>query len=65
MCLLIIVLKCALCATYPVLTTQEKLLLATRERDKGNDAFRAKDYEEAVTYYSRSAVFNIESSSLL
>ncbi|XP_075896881.1 sperm-associated antigen 1-like isoform X2 [Nelusetta ayraudi] len=37
-----------------LLTKQEKLLLANRERDKGNDAFRANDYEEAVTYYSRS-----------
>lgn len=46
---------------YPVLTEQEKLLLANRERDKGNDAFRANDYEEAVTYYSRSAKFIIGS----
>lgn len=43
-----------MCYLCPVLTKQEKLLLANRERDKGNDAFRAKDYEEAVTYYSRS-----------
>uniref|UniRef100_A0A087XZH1 Sperm associated antigen 1 n=1 Tax=Poecilia formosa TaxID=48698 RepID=A0A087XZH1_POEFO len=33
---------------------QEKLLLANREKDKGNEAFRANDYEEAVAYYSRS-----------
>lgn len=39
------------------LTQQEKHLLANREKDKGNDAFRAKDYEEAVAYYSRSAFF--------
>ncbi|KAF1387397.1 hypothetical protein PFLUV_G00078270 [Perca fluviatilis] len=37
-----------------LLTQQEKLLLSTREKDKGNEAFRAKDYEEAVAYYSRS-----------
>ncbi|GAA6217538.1 sperm-associated antigen 1 [Lates japonicus] len=37
-----------------LLTQQEKLLLANREKDKGNEAFRAKDYEEAVAYYSRS-----------
>ncbi|XP_074538770.1 sperm-associated antigen 1 isoform X2 [Halichoeres trimaculatus] len=36
------------------LSHQEKLLLANREKDKGNEAFRANDYEEAVTYYSRS-----------
>ncbi|XP_076593769.1 sperm-associated antigen 1 isoform X1 [Chaetodon auriga] len=37
-----------------LLTHQEKLLLANREKDKGNEAFRASDYEEAVAYYSRS-----------
>ncbi|XP_027872500.1 sperm-associated antigen 1 [Xiphophorus couchianus] len=36
------------------LSHQEKLLLANREKDKGNEAFRANDYEEAVAYYSRS-----------
>ncbi|KAM4633844.1 sperm-associated antigen 1 [Polymixia lowei] len=36
------------------LTDQEKHLLANREKDKGNEAFRANDYEEAVSYYSRS-----------
>uniref|UniRef100_A0A3P9Q9W2 Sperm associated antigen 1 n=1 Tax=Poecilia reticulata TaxID=8081 RepID=A0A3P9Q9W2_POERE len=37
-----------------LLSHQEKLLLANREKDKGNEAFRANDYEEAVAYYSRS-----------
>ncbi|KAM9852579.1 sperm-associated antigen 1-like [Aulostomus maculatus] len=37
-----------------LLTQEEKLLLANREKDKGNEAFRAKSYEEAVAYYSRS-----------
>ncbi|XP_045900678.1 sperm-associated antigen 1-like isoform X2 [Micropterus dolomieu] len=37
-----------------MLTQPEKLLLANREKDKGNEAFRANDYEEAVAYYSRS-----------
>ncbi|XP_034729847.1 sperm-associated antigen 1-like [Etheostoma cragini] len=36
------------------LTQQEKLLLSNREKDKGNEALIAKDYEEAVAYYSRS-----------
>ncbi|XP_012727966.2 sperm-associated antigen 1 [Fundulus heteroclitus] len=37
-----------------LLSQQEKLLLANREKDKGNEAFRANDYEEAVAYYTRS-----------
>lgn len=41
----------ALCS---VLTHQEKLHLANKEKIIGNEAFRAKDYEEAVAYYSRS-----------
>ncbi|KAM6968279.1 sperm-associated antigen 1 [Aplochiton taeniatus] len=36
------------------LSEQEKVVLADREKDKGNDAFRANDFEEAVAYYSRS-----------
>ncbi|KAJ0000077.1 hypothetical protein NQD34_011919 [Periophthalmus magnuspinnatus] len=36
------------------LAEREQLNLATREKDKGNEAFRAKDYEEAIAYYSRS-----------
>ncbi|XP_037309385.2 sperm-associated antigen 1-like [Pungitius pungitius] len=37
-----------------LLTEQEKLPLANREKAKGNEAFRANDFEEAVAYYSRS-----------
>ncbi|XP_070406953.1 sperm-associated antigen 1 isoform X3 [Nothobranchius furzeri] len=37
-----------------LLSQRQKLLLANREKDKGNEAFRAKDFKEAVTYYSRS-----------
>ncbi|XP_061633827.1 sperm-associated antigen 1 isoform X1 [Phyllopteryx taeniolatus] len=36
------------------LATEVRNLLAEREKDKGNEAFRANDYEEAVVYYSRS-----------
>ncbi|KAL2084785.1 hypothetical protein ACEWY4_020303 [Coilia grayii] len=36
------------------LTEQEKIVLANREKDKGNEAFKASDYEEAVAYYTRS-----------
>ncbi|XP_061674842.1 sperm-associated antigen 1-like isoform X2 [Syngnathoides biaculeatus] len=36
------------------LTTEVRNLLAKREKDKGNEAFRANDYEEAVVYYTRS-----------
>uniref|UniRef100_A0A4W4E1V0 Sperm associated antigen 1 n=1 Tax=Electrophorus electricus TaxID=8005 RepID=A0A4W4E1V0_ELEEL len=39
------------------LTRQEKAVLAHREKDKGNDAFRASDYEEAVAFYTRSVSF--------
>jgi len=42
----------------PVLSPNEKLLLANREKDKGNEAFRANDYEEAVAYYTRSGFLN-------
>lgn len=48
---------------HPVLTEQEKLFLATREKDKGNEAFRSKDYEEAVAYYSRSDLKTVHFSS--
>ncbi|XP_030638965.1 sperm-associated antigen 1 [Chanos chanos] len=36
------------------LTEQEKIQLADREKDKGNEAFRSNDYQEAVAYYTRS-----------
>ncbi|XP_051921538.1 sperm-associated antigen 1-like [Hippocampus zosterae] len=36
------------------LTAEVRHLLAEREKDKGNEAFRANDYEEAVAYYTRS-----------
>ncbi|XP_051574965.1 sperm-associated antigen 1 isoform X1 [Myxocyprinus asiaticus] len=36
------------------LSAQEKCVLARREKDKGNEAFRSGDYEEAAVYYSRS-----------
>lgn len=39
---------------FSVLTQQEKIVLANREKEKGNEAFKANDYEEAVSYYSRS-----------
>ncbi|KAJ8013414.1 hypothetical protein DPEC_G00053020 [Dallia pectoralis] len=36
------------------LSQQEKVIVANREKDKGNEAFKSNDYEEAVTYYTRS-----------
>ncbi|XP_077990089.1 sperm-associated antigen 1-like [Glandiceps talaboti] len=36
------------------LSSQERELKANREKDKGNEAFRANDYAEAEVYYSRS-----------
>ncbi|XP_045143166.1 sperm-associated antigen 1 [Echinops telfairi] len=35
-------------------TIREKDLLATREKEKGNEAFNSGDFEEAVMYYTRS-----------
>ncbi|XP_058868607.1 sperm-associated antigen 1 isoform X1 [Acipenser ruthenus] len=36
------------------LTDKEKNIIANREKDKGNEFFNAKDYEDAVVYYTRS-----------
>ena len=36
------------------LMDSEKSAKAEREKDKGNEAFRSGDYEEALTYYTRS-----------
>ncbi|XP_078396151.1 sperm-associated antigen 1-like [Cetorhinus maximus] len=36
------------------MTDQEKMILADREKDKGNEAFRAGDHKEALLYYTRS-----------
>ncbi|KAM4029327.1 sperm-associated antigen 1 [Anomaloglossus baeobatrachus] len=33
---------------------EEMKFLAEREKEKGNEAFRSGDYEEAISYYSRS-----------
>jgi len=36
------------------LSDELKEMKAEREKNKGNEAFRAGDYEEALIYYSRS-----------
>ncbi|XP_015711483.1 sperm-associated antigen 1 isoform X2 [Coturnix japonica] len=36
------------------MTEKEKIFFATREKEKGNEAFASGDYVEAVTYYTRS-----------
>ncbi|XP_064010086.1 sperm-associated antigen 1 [Pogoniulus pusillus] len=36
------------------MTKREKIFIATREKEKGNEAFAAGDYVEAVLYYTRS-----------
>ncbi|XP_068252568.1 sperm-associated antigen 1 isoform X2 [Nyctibius grandis] len=36
------------------MTKKEKVFFATREKEKGNEAFAIGDYVEAVTYYTRS-----------
>lgn len=35
------------------MTEKEKIFIATREKEKGNEAFAIGDYVEAVAYYSR------------
>lgn len=35
------------------MTKREKIFIATREKEKGNEAFATGDYVEAVTYYTR------------
>ncbi|CAC5381570.1 SPAG1 [Mytilus coruscus] len=36
------------------MTDEEKIMRAGKEKDKGNEAFRAGDYEESIAYYTRS-----------
>ncbi|KFV81865.1 Sperm-associated antigen 1, partial [Struthio camelus australis] len=36
------------------MTKKDKIFIATREKEKGNEAFAIGDYMEAVTYYTRS-----------
>nr|XP_009935834.1 PREDICTED: sperm-associated antigen 1 [Opisthocomus hoazin] len=36
------------------MTKKEKIFIANREKEKGNEAFGIGDYVEAVTYYTRS-----------
>lgn len=36
------------------LSESEKLMKSNREKDKGNEAFKAGDFKEAIVYYSRS-----------
>ncbi|KAJ8412672.1 hypothetical protein AAFF_G00116230 [Aldrovandia affinis] len=36
------------------LSVKERAVLANREKEKGNEAFKAQDFEEAVAYYTRS-----------
>ncbi|XP_050748651.1 sperm-associated antigen 1 [Gymnogyps californianus] len=36
------------------MTEKEKIFIATREKEKGNEAFAIGDYVEAVIYYTRS-----------
>ncbi|XP_030906383.1 sperm-associated antigen 1 [Melopsittacus undulatus] len=36
------------------MTKKEKIFIATREKEKGNEAFASGDYVEAVAYYTRS-----------
>lgn len=35
------------------LIQEERLVLSTREREKGNEAYRVGDWDEALLYYTR------------
>merc|ERR1719420_2607808 len=41
----------------------QKRFLADSEKEKGNEAFYARDYEEAEAYYSRSIHFRADDPS--
>ncbi|KAM9308445.1 sperm-associated antigen 1 [Gastrophryne carolinensis] len=43
------------------MSSEQKNLLAQREKEKGNEAFRSGDYKEAISYYSRS--ISVEASA--
>lgn len=48
------------------LTQQEKCILAAREREKGNEAFRTRDWDEAIVYYTRSdLIFTLRGTGLV
>nr|KAG5689797.1 hypothetical protein BaRGS_007075 [Batillaria attramentaria] len=36
------------------MTEEEKRVKAVREKDKGNEAFHSRDFEESIVYYTRS-----------
>ena len=45
------------------LSAEERLVRATKEKDKGNEAFRAQDYDEAVVYYTNSLKYEPTAAS--
>uniref|UniRef100_H2ZC97 RNA-polymerase II-associated protein 3-like C-terminal domain-containing protein n=1 Tax=Ciona savignyi TaxID=51511 RepID=H2ZC97_CIOSA len=46
------------------LSDSEKLIRAGIEKDKGNEAFKAADYDEALIYYSRSISLSRTAASI-
>ena len=44
----------SLCCCVSGLSDELKEMKAEREKNKGNEAFRAGDFDEALVYYSRS-----------
>ncbi|XP_028414819.1 sperm-associated antigen 1-like [Dendronephthya gigantea] len=45
------------------MNAEERLLRATKEKEKGNEAFRAQDYSEAVIYYTTSLKYEPTAAS--
>jgi len=44
------------------LTKDEQKFLATREKDKGNECYRMREYEMAIDHYSKSIVLDAENA---
>ena len=47
------IVSCYVSIFFLGMTKKEKIFIANREKEKGNEAFGIGDYVEAVTYYTR------------
>ena len=49
--------------TLSDLNVEERLFRAVKEKEKGNEAFKAQDYDEAVVYYTNSLKYEPTAAS--
>ena len=56
-------LKIMLSFEFQDLTEEERVFRATKEKEKGNEAYRAQDYEEAIVYYTNSLMLQPTAAS--